>query len=293
MPAVDPPHSIDSPGRATILLLTALAMLAFAANSVLCRLALRETGIDPVSFTAVRLVAGAVALSLLVRLRGRRSPARPSPLPWRAAFALFAYALCFSIAYVRLPAATGALLLFGAVQATMIGRALWTGERPGPIQTAGYILAAAGLLGMLLPGLTAPPLAGAAMMLAAGVAWGIYSVLGKRASDNIAANAGSFVRAAALSIPVCLLMVKTLRVDLPGVGYAVLSGAIASGMGYAVWYAALRGLTVSAAGLVQLSVPVIAAIGGVLLLHEPVTWRLVAASIAVLGGVALGMRRRQ
>lgn len=273
-----------------VLLCTVFAMLAFAGNSLLCRLALRYTDIDAVSFTTIRMLSGAAMLWLLVRWRHRGGAATLRAGNWPAALALLVYALCFSLAYVQLSAATGALLLFGAVQATMIGRGLWMGERPGALQIAGYLLAAAGLAGMLWPGLTAPPLVGALLMLAAGVAWGIYSVLGKREPDGVLSNAGNFLRASALMVPLYLVSLNWARHDATGALYAVLSGAVASGIGYAIWYAALRGLSVTTAGLVQLSVPVIAAAGGVALLGEAVSWRLVVASGAVLGGVALGMR---
>lgn len=278
-----------SPLSPRVLLCTALAMLAFAGNSLLCRLALRYTDIDAVSFTMIRMLSGAAMLWLLVRWQHRGRAAMPRAGNWPAALALVAYALCFSLAYVELSAATGALLLFGAVQATMIGRGLWMGERPGALQIAGYLLATTGLAGMLWPGLTAPPLVGALLMLAAGVAWGIYSVLGKREPDGVLSNAGNFLRASALMAPLYLISLHWARHDATGALYAVLSGAVASGIGYAIWYAALRGLSVTTAGLVQLSVPVIAAAGGVALLGEAVSWRLVVASGAVLGGVAAAM----
>ncbi len=273
-------------------------MLAFAGNSLLCRLALRDTHIDAASFTTVRLLSGAITLWVLVGLRPgvshRAEPAREgSAGNWRSALALFAYAVFFSYAYVQLSAATGALLLFGAVQVTMIGRGLWLGERPHPVQTAGYLIAVAGLVGMLLPGLSAPPLLGALLMLASGAAWGIYSIRAKGARDPVRANAGNFLRAALCCVPLYLAALPWASHDAEGVLYAVLSGAIASALGYAIWYVALRGLTVTTAGLVQLSVPVIAAAGGVALLGEAVTWRLVVASVAVLGGVAVGIGYRR
>ncbi|WP_347880652.1 DMT family transporter [Cupriavidus gilardii] len=277
---------------------TALSMLAFAGNSLLCRLALRDTTIDAASFTTVRLVSGAITLWVLIRLRHRvlhrLEPASDASTGnWRSALALFAYATFFSYAYVQLSAATGALLLFGAVQVTMIGRGLWLGERPHAVQTAGYLIAVAGLIGMLLPGLSAPPLLGALLMLASGAAWGIYSIRAKGARDPVRANAGNFLRAAACCVPLYLAALPCASHDAAGMLYAVLSGAIASALGYAIWYVALRGLAVTTAGLVQLSVPVIAAAGGVVLLGEAVTLRLVVASVAVLGGVAVGMAYRR
>ncbi|ALD91676.1 multidrug DMT transporter permease [Cupriavidus gilardii CR3] len=288
------------PSAALVVGCTALSMLAFAGNSLLCRLALRDTTIDAASFTTVRLLSGAITLWVLVQLRGGASRA-PEATPtteassgnWRSALALFAYAILFSYAYAQLSAATGALLLFGAVQVTMIGRGLWLGERPHLVQTAGYLIAVAGLIGMLLPGLSAPPLLGALLMIASGAAWGIYSIRAKGARDPVRANAGNFLRASVCCLPIYLAALPWASHDAAGMLYAVLSGAIASALGYAIWYVALRGLTVTTAGLVQLSVPVIAAAGGVLLLGEAVTWRLVVASIAVLGGVGLAIAYRR
>lgn len=288
------------PSAALVVGCTALSMLAFAGNSLLCRLALRDTTIDAASFTTVRLLAGAITLWVLVRLRGGASRAPEATLTtgawsgnWRSALALFAYAILFSYAYAQLSAATGALLLFGAVQVTMIGRGLWLGERPHLVQTAGYLIAVVGLIGMLLPGLSAPPLVGALLMIASGAAWGIYSIRAKGARDPVRANAGNFLRATFCCVPLYLAALPWASHDAEGMLYAVLSGAIASALGYAIWYVALRGLTVTTAGLVQLSVPVIAAAGGVVLLGEGVTWRLVVASVAVLGGVAVGMGYRR
>ncbi|MCT9074242.1 DMT family transporter [Cupriavidus gilardii] len=288
------------PSAALVVGCTALSMLAFAGNSLLCRLALRDTTIDAASFTTVRLLAGAITLWVLVRLRGGASRAPEATLTtgawsgnWRSALALFAYAILFSYAYAQLSAATGALLLFGAVQVTMIGRGLWLGERPYLVQTAGYLIAVVELIGMLLPGLSAPPLVGALLMIASGAAWGIYSIRAKGARDPVRANAGNFLRASLCCVPLYLAALPWASHDAEGMLYAVLSGAIASALGYAIWYVALRGLTVTTAGLVQLSVPVIAAAGGVLLLGEAVTWRLVVASVAVLGGVAVGMGYRR
>jgi len=281
----------DAAHTSRLAALTLLAMVAFAANSVLCRLALRHTGIDPASFTTIRLLSGALALWLIVRLRGRAPSVAGS---WPSAFALFAYAAAFSFAYVTLPAGTGALLHFGAVQATMILAGLRAGERLGARQSAGLALALGGLAMLLLPGISAPPPGGSALMLGAGIAWGVYSLRGRGAADPASTTAGNFLRAAPLGVALSLAMLPWARLDGLGVGYAVLSGALASGAGYAVWYAALRGLTATRAATVQLSVPVIAALGGVVLLGEPITLRLVLASAATLGGIALvvlGTRR--
>lgn len=272
-------------------LTTLIAMLAFAGNSLLCRAALRDTTIDPGSFTTLRIVAGALTLWLIMRLRTQVSPAGAAG-NWASALALFGYAAAFSYAYVSLSTGTGALLLFGAVQAMMIGVGLWRGERLGAWQTVGLVLAGAGLVGLLLPGLSAPPLAGALLMLGSGVAWGIYSLRGKGTGDPTQVTAGNFLRATVPAAALTLASLPLARLDLAGAGYAIASGALTSGMGYAVWYAALRHLRATTASTVQLSVPVIAALGGAALLAEPVTGRLVLASAAVLGGIALVILRK-
>ncbi|MBI3144411.1 MAG: DMT family transporter [Pseudogulbenkiania sp.] len=277
--------------RQRVAALTVLAMIAFAGNSLLCRQALKHTAIDAASFTAIRLASGALVLWLIVSLRGGHAAGAGR---WRSALALFAYAAGFSFAYLSLPAATGALLLFGAVQVTMIGYGLAKGERLSGRQLAGLGVALGGLFGLLLPGLSAPPLAGSALMLGAGVAWGVYSLLGKGAGDATTVTAGNFLRAVPLAISLSLLLMPAATWDSAGAGYAVLSGALASGVGYAIWYNALRGLSATSAATVQLTVPVIAAVGGVALLGEPVTLRLMLASVAILGGVWLviaGKRR--
>jgi len=267
-----------------IVLLTALAMLAFAGNSLLCRIALRDTAIDAASFTAIRIGSGALVLALLLRSRGARPTAGGS---WLAALALFSYAAFFSFAYRELSAATGALLLFGAVQMTMMGFGLFAGERVGGIKLAGLVLALGGLVALLLPGLAAPPIAGAALMAAAGISWGVYSILGKSLGEPIAATGGNFMRALPFAAALSLAGMNQSSMDLRGVLYAVLSGAITSGLGYVIWYAALPSLKSTQAAIVQLSVPAIAALGGALLLAEPITERLLLASAAILGGIAL------
>ena len=271
------------------LALTAAAMLAFAGNSLLCRLALQHSGIDPASFTTVRLLSGAVVLWALVRWRGQR-PAGD----WGSAAALFVYAAAFSFAYLSLSAGTGALLLFGAVQATMLGWGLWRGQRLGQGQTAGLVLALGGLVALLLPGATAPPAVGALLMTAAGVAWGVYSLRGRGAGDPTAVTAGNFVRAGALAVPLGLAGLPGATLDPTGLLWALCSGAVTSGLGYAIWYAALKGLQPTSSASVQLSVPVLTALGGVVLLSEPVTLRLALCSLAILGGIAwviAGQRR--
>jgi drug/metabolite transporter (DMT)-like permease len=272
-----------------VFLLTTFAMLAFAGNSLLCRLALRDTGIDAASFTAIRLGSGALILAAILMSRGKRPAAGGS---WPMAAMLFAYAVCFSFAYRDLTAATGALLLFGAVQLTMTGYGLWTGERIRGLRLGGLALALGGLVWLLLPGLAAPPPLAAALMLAAGAAWGVYSLLGKGAGDPTAATGGNFLRTLPFAAVLMLAMTSTGTVDRTGALYAVLSGAVTSGLGYVLWYAALPMLRATTAATVQLCVPAIAALGGAVLLAEPVTTRLLVASIAVLGGIALTIYRK-
>jgi drug/metabolite transporter (DMT)-like permease len=276
--------------RLRILVLTLLAMIAFAGNSLLCRAALQAGHIDAASFTTIRVVAGALALWLIVRFQ-RGSAAKAGS--WPSAFALFAYAAAFSFAYLTLTAATGALLLFGAVQATMIGTAIWRGDRLGGWQLLGVACAFGGLVGLLLPGLSAPPLAGAGLMLLAGIAWGVYSLRGKGAGDPLQATAGNFLRAVPFALALSLAMLPWARSDLAGAALAIASGALTSGIGYAIWYTALRGLKAASAGTVQLSVPPLAAIGGVVLLGEPATLRLLVASVAILGGIALASAEKR
>lgn len=269
---------------ARIAALTTLAMIAFAGNSLLCRVALIHTGIDAASFTSIRLISGAIMLWMVVQTRRGSRTGRGN---WISAFALFSYAAGFSFAYVDLPAATGALLLFGAVQATMIGYGIWAGERLLKLQFLGLLLAFGGLVGLLLPGLSAPPLSGSILMLAAGVAWGIYSLRGKGVGDPVRVTAGNFLRAVPVTAVLSALMVKSSSLDTAGLWYAVSSGALASGLGYVIWYSALPALKATNAATVQLSVPVIAALGGIVFLGEPVTLRLALASVAILGGIAL------
>ena len=278
----------DRAGR--LLILTSLTMTAFAANSILCRLALETTPIDPASFTVIRLVSGAATLWLIVRVRtGGKAPAGS----WPAAFSLFAYAAAFSFAYVSLSAGTGALILFGAVQATMILYGLLRGERFTPLQTAGLLLALGGLVALLLPGATAPHWAGATLMTVAGMAWGAYSLMGRASTHPIETTAGNFLRAAVFGVLLSAVSIGVFAWDARGALLAVLSGAVASGLGYAIWYTVLPALRATHAATVQLSVPVIAAIGGVLLLGEHLSLRLVLCSVAILGGIALVLHARR
>ncbi len=268
-----------------VFLMTAIAMLAFAGNSLLCRLALKDTAIDPAGFTGIRLASGALVLWLIAAVR-THSP-WPSAGSWPSALALFGYAACFSFAYVGLSAGTGALLLFGAVQVSMLGWGLWKGERLRPAQQAGLVLAFGGLVALVLPGVSAPPPLGATLMIAAGVAWAVYSLRGRSGGDPTVVTAGNFLRSVPMAALLCLALSTRLRIDVPGATYAVASGALASGLGYAIWYTALKGLKATTAATVQLSVPVIAAAGGAALLGEHVTLRLLLTSGAVLSGIAM------
>lgn len=266
------------------ILLTGLAMVAFAGNSLLCRLALKYTTIDAASFTSVRLLAAAITLWLILRMTGKANASLGS---WPSALALFAYAAGFSFAYIHLPAATGALLLFGAVQISMIGFGIWSGERLHLLQMLGLALALGGLVALLLPGLSTPPLQSALLMICAGVAWGVYSLRGRGVGDPTSVTSGNFLRTLPFALGLNLVMLSDMRLDKVGVLYAVASGAIASGIGYAIWYRALPMLKATQAATVQLSVPVITALGGIALLGEQVTWRLTLASAAILSGIAL------
>lgn len=271
--------------------LATLALVAFAANSLLCRAALAHTTIDAKTFTTVRLLSGALVLWLIASRRA--SPVRAgSGGDWLSAFALFAYAFAFSFAYVRLSAAAGALLLFGAVQVTMIGWGLAKGERLRALQAFGLVVACGGLVGLLMPGLSAPPLAAAVLMVVAGIAWGVYSLRGRRATSPLEATAGNFLRTVPMALLASAWFAPVANLDPAGVGYAVASGALASGVGYAIWYAALPSLRATTAATVQLCVPVIAAAGGILFLGEPLMLRLVVASVAILGGTALVIAQR-
>lgn len=272
-----------------ILSLTCLAMLAFAGNSLLCRLALKNTGIDAASFTSVRLLSAALTLFLVLRFTKKATALSGN---WPSAVALFIYAAGFSFAYINLTAATGALLLFSSVQMSMIGYGIWKGEVLRPLQMLGLALALAGLLGLVAPGLAAPPLLNAVLMIGAGVAWGIYSLRGRGAGDPTAVTAGNFLRTVPIAIVLSALTFKTVSLDTTGFAYALASGALTSGLGYAIWYRALPGLKATEAAIVQLSVPVIAALGGIILLGENLSLRLILASIAILSGIALVVYRK-
>jgi drug/metabolite transporter (DMT)-like permease len=279
------------PRPAETVVLTLVALIAFAANSLLNRLALAGHLIDATSYTVIRLASGAVVLALVVRARAGswrpmrgRGPVGP--------VALFAYALPFSFAYLRIGAAVGALVLFGTVQLSMIGWALARGERPTARVWTGMALASGGLAWLVVPAASRPDPIGTVLMVIAGIAWGVYSLAGKRATDLLAANARSFLWATPLCLVVGATQSASLHASARGAALGALSGAVTSGLGYAIWYRALRGLTATQAAIVQLSVPVIAAAGAVVLLHEHLSNRLLIAGVAVLGGLALVLSRR-
>lgn len=279
-------------GRFRTVVFTIFALLAFAANSLLCRSALGEPSIDAASFTSIRLLSGAVALWIIGRLLTPGGSPRASG-SWRSAFALFLYAAGFSFSYLSLSAGTGALLLFGAVQATMIGAGLLGGERPHPAQWIGLLIAIGGLAFLVFPGLSAPSPLGAALMVVAGVAWGVYSLRGRGVGDPTAVTADNFRRAVPFAAGVTLATLSDAHVSPTGAWLAGLSGALASGVGYVLWYAALRGLTATRAATVQFSVPILVALGAVIVLDEPVSLRLVVATVLIIGGVALTLMGRE
>lgn len=269
--------------RARTALYTLAALVAFAANSLLCRRALGHATIDAASFSTIRLASGAAVLMLMTRGSVRGS--------WRSALMLFLYAVPFSFAYIGLTAGTGALILFATVQGTMLTAALRSGSRLLVVQWSGLILALGGLVYLVLPGLAAPSPFGCALMTVAGVAWGLYSLRGRGASDPLAETAGNFARAVPFALLVSLLATSRVRLSHEGALLAAVSGTLASGCGYVIWYAALRGLSAAQAASVQLAVPVLAASGGVVFLSEPVTTRLILSSILILGGIALALAR--
>jgi len=274
------------------ILYTGFALAAFAANSILCRLALGTATIDAASFSTLRLASGACALLLVLTLF-KENPSLMRRGRWASAILLFLYAVPFSFAYNRLSAGTGALILFGAVQATMILAALRSGERPHHLEWAGLFIAIGGLVCLVFPGLTAPPLTSSLLMAIAGTAWGIYSIRGRGAVSPLADTTHNFVYSLPAAVGVNVVMLREIHISAEGAFLAVLSGALASGMGYVVWYAALKGLTAMRAATVQLAVPVLAAAGGVIFLSEHVSLRLFLSAVVILGGVGLALAGRQ
>jgi drug/metabolite transporter (DMT)-like permease len=269
----------------------AFALVAFAANSILCRLALVDGAIDAASFTTIRLVSGALVLGLLLKLPPFNKPVK-SKGSWFSATILFFYAAAFSFAYNTLSTGTGALILFGAVQLTMLIAALLCGERFRCGESLGVLAAFAGLVYLVLPGVTAPSLSGSLLMTGAGIAWGIYSLKGRGSAAPLADTTGNFTRSLPFVAALSFFFLREIHVTFTGALLAVLSGGLASGLGYAVWYAALQGMTSIRASIVQLAVPVLAALGGVLFLSEVITLRLIVATLAILGGVGLAVAGR-
>ena len=278
-----PPHWLRTLG------FTAFAMLAFAGNSVLCRLALKDETIDPAGYTLVRLIAGAVFLALLSLILLK--PSRPSQIlnygNWPAAMALFIYAATLSFGYISIDTGAGALILFGFVQLSMILIGVFRGHRLALTEWAGTLLAFGGLSYMLLPGSEAPELAGFVLMAISGAAWGVYTLIGRGSATPLADTSGNFLRSCIPALILLFYFLGDVYLTERGLLLAIASGALASGAGYAVWYAVISHLRVSQAAVVQLSVPVIAAVGGLLFAAEPITSRFVIASLLVLGGIAI------
>jgi drug/metabolite transporter (DMT)-like permease len=269
--------------------LTAIAMLAFAANSVLARLAFATADAEPLSYTGVRLGSGAIVLAALLMLRRQGGTRLALGGSWPAAAALFGYAFAFSVAYILLGAGTGALILFASVQVGILGWAVLKHDRPSTLEWLGLAVAVGGFVYLVSPGLVAPDPLGTLLMVGSGLCWAAYTLLGRGSQSPLTDTAGNFIRCLPISIMLILAALLTQPMNSLAVAYAVASGAIASGLGYAIWYAALPSLTRTRASIVQLTVPAIAATGGVLLIGEPLTPRLVIASIAILGGVAFAL----
>ncbi|MEM8501665.1 MAG: DMT family transporter [Cyanobacteria bacterium P01_D01_bin.1] len=285
---------MESPSAIKTSSLTGITLIAFAANSLLTRMALEGEGsIDAASFVTIRLASGAVMLLAITALTRKEKSLNAAKVSWITALMLFLYAITFSFSYLQLAAGTGALILFGTVQVTMIMTALSQGEKPSTAEWVGLAVALLGLIYLVSPGLEAPPVIGSVLMVIAGIAWGIYSLLGRGSAQPVTNTMNNFVRAVPLALGVSLATISRLHLTGIGVLLAVLSGAIASGVGYALWYAALRGLSATRAATVQLSVPVLAAIGGVLFLRETLSLRLLLASLMILGGVSLAMLGRE
>ena len=268
--------------------MTLVAMIAFAGNSLLCRAALAQTSIDPASFTSIRLVSGALVLWLFFHFKKRElNTTLMIEGNWLSAICLFSYAAAFSFAYLKLTTATGALLLFGSVQLTMLSYGFIRGERLCARQLIGLLGAFSGLLILLLPGLESPPIDAALLMVLSGMAWGIYSIQGRNAKNPIAATMGNFARSIIPTLGLSIIFISQAALEFEGVLLAIASGTLASGFGYVVWYAVLPRLASMTAASVQLSVPIIAGLGGVIFLGELISLRLFISSVAVLGGIAM------
>lgn len=269
------------------ILFTLLALIAFAANSVICRAALKDKLIDPGAFTVIRLVSGATVLLLLVYFRHYKKNAKRSKGSWISAFMLFMYATAFSFAYVSIDTATGALIAFGAVQITMIAYALLKGYKMQGSEWFGMLLAFLGFVYLMLPGAQAPPLLGAIIMTISGIGWGMYSVLGKNSKNPLEDTAYNFLRSIPFLLFILYFLIHEQNYSVQGILLALLSGIVTSGLGYTIWYMALRGLKTVQASVVQLFVPVLAGIGGFLFLNEIISIRLWISALLILGGILL------
>lgn len=268
-----------------VVVLTVCALTAFAANSVLCRLALGAGAIDAAGFTIVRLVSGAVVLFLIVLLQANNGQTTKGS--WFAGFLLFLYAMTFSYAYINLDTGTGALILFGAVQITMICLSIIAGNKLLPTEWIGVIIAFAGFVYLVLPGVAAPSALGFLLMATAGIAWGVYTLKGRGSVNPLADTTYNFLRTMPLVIILVFFTFRDFHYTPYGVALAIVSGGVTSGLGYTIWYIALRNLTATQAAVAQLSVPVIAALGGIIFMAESITFRLSISSLLILGGIFL------
>lgn len=276
----------------TAVLLTTFSLIAFAANSLLCRMALGDGLIDPISFTTIRLTSGALTLLILSQILNNSQAKQKTKSSFSSGLALFAYATAFSLAYITLSTGTGALILFGAVQITMFAAGLKQGENLRIAQWLGSITALGGLVYLVLPGLQAPDPFGAGLMAISGIAWGIYSIRGRNVSFPIQMTTGNFLKATPLTLLFSLVTISSIHLQTRGIILALISGIITSGLGYVIWYKALKGLTTTQASVVQLIVPILASFAGVVFLSEIITVRLLSASALILGGVALAVIKR-
>lgn len=272
-------------------LFAAITMCAFALNSVFGRVALSNDAIDPASYTSIRLVSGALMLFLLVSLRGGLKATKPEgsflSTTGISALALFAYAAFFSFAYLSIDTGVGALILFASVQAVMIGWGVFTGERPNLQAWIGIVMAMGGFVYLLSPGLTTPDLFGASLMMISGIAWGIYSLRGRGQPNPLHATARNFIWSVPITVILSILFISQTKMEWSGIMLAIASGALTSALGYALWYETLKNLTATKAGIIQLTVPLIAAAGGIVTLSEPITLRFIIASVLILSGVAM------
>lgn len=269
------------------IILTLLALIAFAANSVLCRLALGDGSIDASNFTIIRLLSGVIVLFFILKLKLRKSLSSTSKGSWFSGSMLFLYAITFSFAYITLDTGTGALILFGAVQITIIIYSIITGHKLHFLEWIGVLISLLGFIYLILPGVTSPSLIGFILMSIAGIAWGIYTVRGKASKDSLGDTAFNFLKTIPFVLIVFVFTFNTSHYSFEGILLAIISGGITSGIGYTIWYMAIRGLTTVQSAVVQLLVPVIAAFGGVIFISEVITYRLTISSILILGGILL------